>query len=164
MQDIFVLLLGGTSIVILLIAFLTYKIKNNFFLKLFALPFTFVYFALMWIVVFGELGKPINEKPEGEFELIHFEIQGDDVEMWAIIDEHSKLYRFPYNREEVKEMKESKDKQEGTPNKVRGEFKKEEKTGTQTFEYELVDPVTEITVYKDSEEIEAVNTPRSDGL
>jgi hypothetical protein len=102
------------------------------------LPLLILLFLNIAVYTYENMGRPLNKFPDSEFDLYHFEIVngGENVIIW-VDDDGSRLYKIPYNREQVKKLKEAmekKNQQEGI--RVKGKFKTNDKNGSNSFEYE----------------------------
>lgn len=139
-MDTFLMIISTLGVITAVIMAITVYYSNiNFIIKMFALPLIFVLMTLVGYYIHIELGRPVNKKPM-EFELVHFEVMdsGNSIVIWVNEDNRPRLYKFPYDRDTAKKLKEALDKKNSQKGmKVEGKFVEVEKPGgvEQTFEY-----------------------------
>ncbi|MCG7944820.1 MAG: hypothetical protein N0C84_00580 [Candidatus Thiodiazotropha taylori] len=127
------ILIGTAVISSIIVATLAYKSSASFILKLIILPLLLGTFAGLIHTVYVYRGTPVELKP-AEFKYQHHQtvLEGNELYtyMWAITDDTHRLYKFPYERENEKELQKGKqEKQQGKI--VQGEFTTKPQDGTQ---------------------------------
>lgn len=115
-------LLTSSIVMCFFVAMLTYYSYAHWIYKLKALPLAIFVVIFGILILLEERGKPLEQYPEGEFNLVHNIIEKDEKEnpwiyFWAYTksDGH-KLYKIPYDRETAKKLEEIQAEQEkGSP-------------------------------------------------
>lgn len=99
----------------LVIAFLSYWSKSHWSLKAVALPLFLILGLLSFEYYVDNLGAPIQTRPSGEHQYIyHIVTVKPSIMIWTWQPERgSRLYEYPYERNEAKELQEQKEKKEG---------------------------------------------------
>lgn len=105
-----VLLLIGTLIAILM-AVLAYTSQTHWSIKASTLPLLLIIGLLSFSYYQDMLGKPIQSRPEGEWQYMHHTITiNENIVVWLWEEDSGhRMFEFPYNREEAKEMAKSKE-------------------------------------------------------
>lgn len=111
-------------IVLLAIALLTYNLyrtKEDILFKLMSLPVLVLVIATLGFHYLESFGRPVAAMPKGEWNYVHHETNGKDIQLWVVDKKGSKLYVFPYN-EETREQLEAADALTEQGVSVIGEF------------------------------------------
>jgi len=107
------------------IAFLTYRSDSHWSLKSVVLPIFLIIALLGYEHYVDHLGKPLLEKPKGDYEYHHHVVTSEsNIIAWVRNrDGEHRLYKFPYNREDAKKLEKAKQETKRTGKPVRLKFK-----------------------------------------
>lgn len=98
------------------IAFLMYFSTAHVLLKLIVFPIILATGVIVYDYYIEFLGQPVMEKPQGEYKYHHHIISGDDtIVIWLEdIQGAHRLYKFPYDREDAKDLEEAREGKENS--------------------------------------------------
>lgn len=99
----------GMIILCSFIAVINYYSSAPMIIKLLSLPFAILLSIYTIYFVYDKLGSPIEGMPEGQFEYVHHKVSngGEEILLWAEIEDRDRLYIFDYNRENMKKLNEA---------------------------------------------------------
>lgn len=137
-----------------IIAFILYKSKVDFLLKLIALPLSVIFSLTAIYALIILAGSPIIGFPTKKFDYIaHIVIEeGKEIVLWARPDDFDdfRLYQFPYSRKVEKQLRKA--AQKGEKGKVKGEFKQQMSGGKR---------IQELFLHESKPELETDNPVKS---
>lgn len=112
------IVITGMIILCAFVAIINYYSNSPLIVKLLSLPFAILLSIYTIYFVYEKLGSPIEGLPVGEFKYVHHMTvnNGEEIILWAEIDEKHRLYIFEYDRENMKKLNEA--QQEGQDNGV----------------------------------------------
>lgn len=99
----------GIIILCVFVALINYYSSVPNILKFIILPFTVLFGIYSVYFVYDKLGAPIEGMPEGNFEYVHHvgANRGEQIILWAVKEQRSRLYIFDYSRENMKQLQEA---------------------------------------------------------
>ena len=103
------------------VCFYIYRNETNEVFKIIVFPVFILFGTILGIHYISELGRPLNQLPDGEWAYVHHEADGVTIELWLIDDDGSRLYNFPYTDERKDKLEEAQHKKQKGHN-VLGEF------------------------------------------
>ena len=129
-----------------IVAFILYKFKIDFFLKLITLPLLIIFLVSVIYTLIVLAGAPIKGFPKNKFDYVAHTVteQGKTIVLWAWPKdlEDFRLYTFPYSRKVEKQLQKA--AQKGKKSKVEGEFKTRQQGGKRFQELFLYESKPEL--------------------
>lgn len=109
--------------------------------KLACLPLVLLVAGLLGYHYIDQLGRPFQGFPEDKFEYIHHLSNPSTTELWAKIDGESRLFAFPYSKENEKQLEKAKSRSRaGIPSEGKFEINKDGKNIIPNWEVPAQDP------------------------
>jgi hypothetical protein len=109
---LFTITVASSLLLVIVFSLLIYYSNAHFFVKAFTLPSVILSVAVFFYVQYYYAGAPIHSHPTNEFEYISHRIEdkGRTVYLWVWSKEFNdhRLYVFPYDRENAKDMAKAK--------------------------------------------------------
>ena len=91
-------------LLLLTLSYAIYKSEENDIFKLICLPLLFATALALGFHYIESLGRPAIGEPVGQWNYIHHETDGVDIELWVKDKKGSRLYIFPYDEETQEQL------------------------------------------------------------